>query len=216
MAPGTVLEACGEQHSELPYRALVGQLQWIARCSRPDIMAAVSALSKFSAAYGPEHFEALKRVLRYLKGTLDYELVLRTMAARGGVENGLPLSLYTDAGYAGCKMTRRSTSGIAACLCGSLVMFSSIIQKSVSMSTTEAEIIAMSEGGREVKYILNLLRDMVTVITPVPMYCDDQGAIHLASDYVNNNRSKHIEEEINPLPASSSTVQFEEEMENEE
>ncbi|KAK3243575.1 hypothetical protein CYMTET_46784 [Cymbomonas tetramitiformis] len=49
----------------------------------PD-MAAVSALSKFSTACGPEHFEALKRVLRYLKGTLDYELVLWTMAARGG------------------------------------------------------------------------------------------------------------------------------------
>ncbi|KAK3235576.1 hypothetical protein CYMTET_54231 [Cymbomonas tetramitiformis] len=51
----------------------------------------------------------------------------------------------------------------------------------------------MSEGAREIKYIINVLNDLVDICNPVPMYCDNQGAIHLASDYVNNNRSKHIE-----------------------
>ncbi|KAK3258802.1 hypothetical protein CYMTET_32176 [Cymbomonas tetramitiformis] len=68
-----------------------------------------------------------------------------------------------------------------------------MIQKSVSLSTTEAEIIAMSEGAREIKYILNVLDSLVSIHRPVPMYCDNQGAIHLASNYVNNSRSKHIE-----------------------
>ncbi|KAK3235910.1 hypothetical protein CYMTET_53921 [Cymbomonas tetramitiformis] len=196
MSPGTQL-APADGKGSMPYRALLGQLQWVARCSRPDIMAAVSVLSRFCATYGPEHFVALKQVVRYLKGTREYELVLRTVSVPGGGGTGpsrpLPLSIYTDSDYAGCKVTRRSTSGIAVFLCGSLVIFSSMIQKCVSLSTTEAEIIAMSEGAREVKYVLNVLDSLVDICRPVPMYCDNQGAIHLATDYVNNSRSKHIE-----------------------
>ncbi|KAK3235825.1 hypothetical protein CYMTET_53986 [Cymbomonas tetramitiformis] len=197
MSPGCSLAPSDGKDATIPFRGLLGQLQWIARCTRPDIMAAVSALSRFCASYAPEHFVALKQVVRYLKGTVSHELVLRTTASvpRGlGLAGGaLPLSIYTDADYAGCKTTRRSTSGIAVYLCGSLLIFSSIMQRCVSLSTTEAEIIAMSEGAREVKYIINVLTDLVDICTPVPMYCDNQGAIHLASDYVNNNRSKHIE-----------------------
>ncbi|KAK3248188.1 hypothetical protein CYMTET_42342 [Cymbomonas tetramitiformis] len=196
MSPGTAL-APADGKGAMPYRALLGQLQWVARCSRPDIMAAVSVLSRFCTTYGPEHFMALKQVVRYLKGTKDYELVLRTASVPGGggtaPSRPLPLSIYTDSDYAGCKVTRRSTSGIAVFLCGSLVIFSSMIQKSVSLSTTEAEIIAMSEGAREVKYVLNVLDSLVDICRPVPMYCDNQGAIHLATNYVNNSRSKHIE-----------------------
>ncbi|KAK3248576.1 hypothetical protein CYMTET_41961 [Cymbomonas tetramitiformis] len=197
MSPGCSLTPSDGKGTTIPFRGLLGQLQWIARCSRPDIMAAVSALSRFCASYGPEHFVALKQVVRYLKGTMGYELVLRATSSvpRGlGLACGaLPMCIYTDADYAGCKTTRKSTSGIAVYLCGSLLIFSSIMQRCVSLSTTEAEIIAMSEGAREIKYIMNMLNDLVDIRNPVPMYCDNQGAIHLASDYVNNNRSKHIE-----------------------
>ncbi|KAK3237406.1 hypothetical protein CYMTET_52516 [Cymbomonas tetramitiformis] len=196
MSPGTALAPAGGK-GPMPYRALLGQLQWVARCSRPGIMAAVSVLSRFCATHGPEHFVALKQVVRYLKGTREYELVLRIASVPGGGGTGpsrpLPLSIYTDSDYAGCKVTRRSTSGIAVFLCGSLIIFSSMIQKCVSLSTTEAEIIAMSEGAREVKYVLNVLDSLVDIYRPVPMYCDNQGAIHLATNYVNNSRSKHIE-----------------------
>ncbi|KAK3280646.1 hypothetical protein CYMTET_11519 [Cymbomonas tetramitiformis] len=197
MSPGCSLAPSDGKDATIPFKGLLGQLQWVARCARPDIMAAVSALSRFCASYGPEHFVALKQVVRYLKGTVDHELVLRTTSSlpRGlGLASGaLPLCIYTDADYAGCKTTRRSTYGIAVYLCGSLLIFSSIMQMCVSLSTTEAEIIAMSEGAREIKYIINVLTDLVDIYTPVQMYCDNQGAIHLASDYVNNNRSKHIE-----------------------
>ncbi|KAK3233923.1 hypothetical protein CYMTET_55803 [Cymbomonas tetramitiformis] len=197
MSPGCSLAPSDGKDTTIPFRGLLGQLQWIARCTRPDIMAVVSALSRFCASYGPEHFVALKQVVRYLKGTMSYELVLRTTSSvpRGlGLAGGaLPMSIYIDADYAGCKTTRRSTSGIAVYLCGSLLIFSSIMQRCVSLSTTEAEIIAMSEGAREIKYIINVLNDLVDICNPVPMYCDNQEAIHLASDYVNNNRSKHIE-----------------------
>eukprot|EP00854_Cymbomonas_tetramitiformis_P003744 gene3744-biopygen3681 len=138
-------------------------------------------------------------VVRYLRITVDHELVLRAASAQGGYETGslrstpLPLCIYTDADYAGCRTTRKSTSGIAVFLCGSLVIFPSMIQQCVSISATEAEIMAMSKGAREIKYILNVLDSLVDIHKPVAMYCDNQGAIHLASDYVNNSRSKHIE-----------------------
>eukprot|EP00854_Cymbomonas_tetramitiformis_P026901 gene26901-biopygen27858 len=197
MSLGAALSPGDGKDLSLHYRALLGQLQWVACCSRPDIIAVVSVLSRFCTTYGPEHFVALKQVVRYLKGTREYELVLRTASAPGGCgtrpSRPLPLSIYTDADYAGCKTFRRSTFGIAVFLCGSVVIFSSMIQKCVSLSTTEAEIIDMSEGAREVKYVLNVLDSLVDICRPVPMYCDNQGAIHLASDYVNSSRSKHIE-----------------------
>ncbi|KAK3248906.1 hypothetical protein CYMTET_41647 [Cymbomonas tetramitiformis] len=180
------------KHSSLPYRALLGQLQWIARCTRPNIMATVSMLSRFRTTYRAEHFAALEQIVRYLKGSLDCELVLRTASVPGGSGQSsrtdtLPICIYTDADYAGCKVTRRSTSGIATFLCGSVVIFSSTMQRCVSLSATEAEIIAMSEGAREVKYILNVPASLVNIHRPVPIYRDNQQAIHLASDYVNNN-----------------------------
>ncbi|KAK3262042.1 hypothetical protein CYMTET_29072 [Cymbomonas tetramitiformis] len=196
MTVGSTLTPSDGKNSSLPCCALLGQLHWIARCTRPDIMAAVSALSRFCTTYGEEHFVALKQVVRYLKGTLDYEMVMRRASMPGGLSSdttALPVCIYTDADYAGCKSTRKSTSGIAMFLCGSLVIFSSMIQRCVSLSTTEAEIIAMSEGAREIKYILNVLDSIVNIHKPIPMYCDNQGAINLASDYVNNSRSKHIE-----------------------
>ncbi|KAK3252436.1 hypothetical protein CYMTET_38258 [Cymbomonas tetramitiformis] len=193
MSPSTALSPSDGKDATLPYRALLEQLHWVARCSLPDIKAAVPILSRFSTTYGLEYFVALKQVFRYPKGTMDYELVLRTASTPGvyGTRPSmpLPLSIYTDADYAGCTTTRRSISRIVVFLCGSLVIF----VKCVSLSTTEAAIIAMSEGAREVKYILNVLGSLVSICRPVRMYCDNQGAIRLASDYVNNSRSKHIE-----------------------
>eukprot|EP00854_Cymbomonas_tetramitiformis_P004317 gene4317-biopygen4250 len=98
---GDALSPSDGKNVTLPYRALLGQLQWVARCSRPDIMAAVSVLSRFCTTYGPKHFVALKQVVRYQKGTMDYELVLLTASAPGGYSTGpsmpLPLSIYIDA-----------------------------------------------------------------------------------------------------------------------
>ncbi|KAK3234422.1 hypothetical protein CYMTET_55364 [Cymbomonas tetramitiformis] len=193
MTPGTVLLPADGKDSTIPNRALLGQLRWVARCSRPDIMAAVSVVSKFCTTYRPEHYTALKQVLRYPQGAMDYKFVLRATVEQGGGISTVPLCIYTDADHAGCKVTRRSTSGIAVFFCGSLMMYSSIIQKCGSLFTTEAEIIAMSEGAREVNYVLNVLSNMIEAMVPVPMYCGNQGSIHLASNYVNNNRSKKID-----------------------
>eukprot|EP00854_Cymbomonas_tetramitiformis_P034034 gene34034-biopygen5441 len=170
MSPGTALAVADGKGSEL-YRALLGQclgfVQWVARCSRPDIMAAVSVLSRFCATYGPDHFVALKQVVWYLKGTINYELNNQEKHILNSC-----LSLWES---------------------GHILLLDSLIQKCVSLSTTEDEIIAMSEGAREVKYVLNVLDSLVNICRPVPLYCDNQGAIHLATDYVNNSRSKHIE-----------------------
>ncbi|KAK3233087.1 hypothetical protein CYMTET_56596 [Cymbomonas tetramitiformis] len=69
MTPGCSLAPSDGKDATIPFRALLGQLQWVARCTRLDIMAAVSALSRFCASYGPGHFVALKQIVRYLKDT---------------------------------------------------------------------------------------------------------------------------------------------------
>eukprot|EP00854_Cymbomonas_tetramitiformis_P010937 gene10937-biopygen11201 len=166
--------------------------------SWPDIMAAVSVPSRFCATCGPEHSVDLKQVVRYLKETKDHELVLRAASAPGGVwywtEHTTTTLHVHRCGLCWVHDDRKEhLRDCCVFLCGSLVIFSSMIQKCVSLSTTEAEIIAVSEGAREVKYILNVLDSLVNIHKPVPMFCDNQGAIHLASDYVNNSRLKHIE-----------------------
>ncbi|KAK3275694.1 hypothetical protein CYMTET_16190, partial [Cymbomonas tetramitiformis] len=84
MSPSITLALGDGKDVSLPYRALLGQLQWVARCSRPDVMATVSILSRFGTTYGPQHFVALKQAVTYLKDTKDYELVLRTAPAPRG------------------------------------------------------------------------------------------------------------------------------------
>eukprot|EP00854_Cymbomonas_tetramitiformis_P003867 gene3867-biopygen3808 len=74
MSPGATLSPSDGKDTALPYRALLGQLPWVARCSRPDIMSTVSTLSRLCSTYGPDHLVALNQAVRYLKGTLDYEL----------------------------------------------------------------------------------------------------------------------------------------------
>eukprot|EP00854_Cymbomonas_tetramitiformis_P012586 gene12586-biopygen12946 len=86
---GLALAPSDGKDSSLPYRALLGQLYWGARCTRPDIMVAVSTLSRFCTTYGTEQFVALKQVVRYLKGTLDHEMVPRTASLPGGLWSGV-------------------------------------------------------------------------------------------------------------------------------
>eukprot|EP00854_Cymbomonas_tetramitiformis_P001408 gene1408-biopygen1267 len=108
MTPGLTLEPASEgTDSSIPDRALCAQLQRVATCARSDIMAVVSVLSRFRTTYGPAHFTPLKQALRYLKGTDDYELVMRASPVLAGEEDAatatLPLRIYTDVDYAEWK-----------------------------------------------------------------------------------------------------------------
>ncbi|KAG8478422.1 hypothetical protein CXB51_028192 [Gossypium anomalum] len=133
MAVGMKLSSQGDhdQVSESDYRNLIGCLLYLTE-TRPDIMFAVSMLSKFMHCCNKQHLQAGKRVLRYLKGTLSHGLYF-------GKSENLKLIGYTDSGWAGSKDDMKSTSGYAFTLGSTMFCWSSKKQSIVAQSTAEAE-----------------------------------------------------------------------------
>ncbi|GJT81806.1 retrovirus-related pol polyprotein from transposon TNT 1-94 [Tanacetum coccineum] len=118
------------------FYSIVGSLMYLT-ASRPDLVFAVCMCARYQASPTKKHLEALKRVFRYLRGTINWGLWYPK-------DTAMALTAYADADHAGCQDTRRSTSGSAQFLRDKLVSWSSKKQKSTAISTTEAEYIAMS------------------------------------------------------------------------
>ncbi|GJS51122.1 putative ribonuclease H-like domain-containing protein [Tanacetum coccineum] len=118
------------------FRGMVGSLMYLT-ASRPDLVFAVCMCARYQAKPTKKHFEAIKRVFRYLKGTINMGLWYPK-------DNAMSLTAYADADHAGCQDSRRSTSGSAQFLGDRLVSWSSKKQRSTAISTTEAEYIAMT------------------------------------------------------------------------
>jgi len=133
------------------------------------------------------HLAALKRILRYLHGTLSLGLTLRRSSAA-------ELVVYTDADWAGCPDTRRSTSGYAVFLGDNLVSWSSKRQHTVSRSSAEAEYRAVANGVAEASWLRQLLMELrhpphrATLV-----YCDNISAVYLSTNPVQHQRTKHVE-----------------------
>ena len=130
--------------------------------------------------------EAVKRVFRYLKGTTHMGLWYPK-------DTAMALTAYSDADHAGCQDTRRSTSGGAQFLGEKLVSWSTKKQLSTSISSTEAEYIAMSSCCAQILWMKSQLSDYGYDFTKIPMYCDNKSAIALSCNNVQHSRSKHID-----------------------
>jgi hypothetical protein len=170
-----------------PYRSLVGSLMYIAIGTRPDIAFAVQQLCKFLDCYGTAHWEAAKRVVRYLKGTRDLTLTL-------GGDYTARLLGYTDSDLAGCPDTRRSVSGYCCTLGGGIVTWSARQQKTVSLSTCEAEYVAASEAASEITWLRSLLLEIdFSQLSATPLLCDNNGSIILTEDSSFHARVKQID-----------------------
>ena len=122
------------------YLNAVGSLQYLATMTRPDIAYSVSCLARFNSSPGPKHWAAVKHLLRYCKGTMDYKL---HYSAQLGTEL---FTTYCDASHGDCLDTGRSTGGYLILLGGGAIGWSSKLQSFVTLSTTEAEYIAAVEG----------------------------------------------------------------------
>ena len=133
---------------------LIGALLYIARCTRPDIAYAVNVLPRFNTNPGKAHWTAAKRVLRYLKGTREFGVVYK----RGGAAH---LSGYADADWAGNRDTRKSTTGYVFYMAEGPVIWTSVSQKSVSLSTYEAETMAGSAASSEGIWANRIKMDMM-------------------------------------------------------
>ena len=169
-----------------PYRSAIGCLMYAMVGSRPDIAVAVGVLSRYLENPLWHHWVAVKRVLRYLRGTSSYGLMLG--------EGGMELSSWSDSDWAGDVDTRRSTSGYVLQLGSSTVSWSSKRQEIVALSSTEAEYIALTRTAQEVLWMGGVLSELgyEPEVVPVVVRGDNQGALALAKNPEFHPRTKHI------------------------
>ncbi|KAK3255338.1 hypothetical protein CYMTET_35474, partial [Cymbomonas tetramitiformis] len=174
-----------------PYANLAMELMWLGRCTRPDILPAVCYLARFMHCHSATHWQHLLRVLRYLKGTIDVCLTLQCSSpASHNAE--LVVAAYSDADHAADKVTRRSVTGSLVRLNGSTVMYSSKLQKTVAVSTADAELVALSETAWDIEHVVNLLSEFSPVKLPVVLHGDNHASIIQAGSALNNTASRHI------------------------
>uniref|UniRef100_A0A2N9F5L7 Reverse transcriptase Ty1/copia-type domain-containing protein n=1 Tax=Fagus sylvatica TaxID=28930 RepID=A0A2N9F5L7_FAGSY len=168
-----------------PYRSLVGALQY-ATFTRPDITFAVNRVCQFMHNPSSAHFVAAKRILRYLKGSLDKGVLFQP--------GPLTLTAFTDADWAGDPVDRRSTSGITVFLGNNPITWLSKKQHTVSRSSTEAEYRSLATGAAELAWLRQVICDLGLYLASAPiMWCDNTSALALASNPVFHGRTKHIE-----------------------
>ena len=181
--------APGKPSPSFPYRSVVGKLNYIAVTSRPDISNAVSEVSRYCQNPGTTHVQAVKRILRYLRGTCDYELTLQP-------EN-LILTGYCDADWAGDSDTRRSTSGYCFFLGNALIQWRCSLQHTVARSTMEAEYRALADCTSELLWFRQILEELGIPQPPSTIVNEDnQSCIAFAANESVRGRARHIEIDI--------------------
>eukprot|EP00253_Pinus_taeda_P023034 PITA_23034 len=146
-----------EDMSCVPYASAVGSLMYAMVCTILDIAHAVGVLSRFMSKPGKEHWTAVKRVFRYLRGTSDYGLCYQ---GRPELDRVLDTRGFVDADWAGDLDQRRSTSGYVFNLFGGEVNWMSKKQSVVALSTTEAEYMAATHASKEAVWLQRLCSSM--------------------------------------------------------
>ncbi|XP_021992156.1 uncharacterized mitochondrial protein AtMg00810-like [Helianthus annuus] len=176
-------------HDPTLYRSLAEALQYLT-FTRPDITYAVQQICMHMHAPRTDHWNALKRIIRYLKGTITYGLTL-------GHTSASSLLAYTDADWAGCPDRRRSTSGYCIYFGDNLIFWSSRRQSTVSRSSEEAEYRGVANVVAELCWLPNLLLELHHPLTRATLvYCDNVSAIYLSGNPVQHQRTKQIELDI--------------------
>jgi transposase InsO family protein len=172
---------------DVPYRSVIGSLMYLMVSTRPDLAAALSILSRFLANPGDVHWEAAKKVLRYLKGT--YTMGLR-YERRGSTD---PVA-FCDANWASCPDTRRSTTGYVFLMSGGAVSWCCRRQSTTAQSSCESEYMAAAEAVREAIWQRTMLEEVgFGVNGALVIGCDSESAIKLGGDPVYHERTKHID-----------------------
>ncbi|SGY96283.1 BQ5605_C036g11556 [Microbotryum silenes-dioicae] len=190
-APST-LRNCADSGFDpalIPYRAIVGKLLYLSGTTRPDIAFAVSKAARFCNDFTAEHWEALKHILRYLVGTrnfgIRYQKSFQPMSAI--------LEGFVDADHGADPVTRQSVSGYVFMCAGGAISWIAKRQTLVTLSSTEAEYVAMSYAAREGIWLRRLLADLGFEQTaPTRLRGDNQSAITLAKHPAFHARTKHI------------------------
>ena len=171
---------------ETLYRSTVGSLQYVL-FTRPEIAYSVNKVCQFMHKPSEVHWQAVKRILRYLAGTINHGLCFSSTT-------DTTLTAFTDADHASSPDDRRSTSGFGIYLGDNLVSWSCSKQKVVSRSSTESEYRAVANIVAELVWLLRLLAELgISSKIPPMVYCDNLSATYLTANHILHARTKHIE-----------------------
>jgi hypothetical protein len=183
----TELDATGKTQ----YQSAVGALLHAARATRPDISYATTALSQHCKAPSDQHWQAVKRVFRYLRGTLDHGLTYR---GTGSIKQPPTLQGYCDSDYAEDEIDRRSITGYAFILSGAAISWASRKQPTVAHSSTEAEYMAASDAAKEAVWWRSFLSSLgYPMDNATSILSDNQGSIALSKNPEGHRKVKHID-----------------------
>ncbi|GJS83889.1 retrovirus-related pol polyprotein from transposon TNT 1-94 [Tanacetum coccineum] len=167
------------------YCGMIGSLVYLTS-SRPNRIYAVCLSVWYHAKPTEKHLNAVKRIFRYLKGTIN-------MGLWYSKDTGMSLIAYADVYHVVCQETRRSTSGSAQFLGDKLVSWSSKKQKSTAISSKEAEYIALFGCCAQILWMHSQLTNYGFQFNKIPLYCDNKNAIALCCNNVQHSRAKHID-----------------------
>jgi hypothetical protein len=167
------------------FQQVIGSLLYIMLGTRPDIAYAVTKLSQFAANPTQMHLDKALYICRYLVGTPDYSIVYES--------NGGGICAWADSDWASDSTTRRSTTGYMIKLAGGIFSWNSRAQKTVALSSTEAEYMSLSDTSRQCVWVNSLLGELGLTLAPIPLCGDNQGAIFMGSNPVQERRIKHID-----------------------
>ncbi|WKA03451.1 hypothetical protein VitviT2T_021558 [Vitis vinifera] len=168
------------------FRGLVGALQYLT-LTRPDLSYSVNYASQFMHAPTLVHLKMVRRILRYVKGTIDIGLHFTSHTT-------LDLCAFSDADWAGFPTTRRSITGYCTFLGENLISWCAKKQHTIFRSSTEAEYRAMAHTAAELTWMSFILNDLHVPLASTPtLYCDNTSALHMTINPVFHARSKHIE-----------------------
>ncbi|XP_024020247.1 uncharacterized protein LOC112091288 [Morus notabilis] len=188
MTTGFKLSAFGSDEVESPqlYRSIVGALQYVT-ITRPELSYSVNRVCQFMHKPLETHWRAVKRILRYLRGTLDFGLHLQKSTQ-------LNLLGFCDADWASDPDDRKSTSGYCVYLGSNIVSWCSKKQHTISRLTTEAEYRSLANVVAKVTWLLSLLKELkVDIQTRPVVWCDNLSTVQLAANPVLHARTKHVE-----------------------
>lgn len=169
------------------YQRMIGKLLFLAVNSRPDIAASVSILSRKTSKPSQRDWNEVKRIVRYLKGSANLRLRLSNKTDESGLVG------YADADWAECRDGRKSNSGFVFQYNGGTISWSCRKQACVSLSTAEAEFVALAEASQEAIWLKRLLVDLGETVTLVLMNDDNQSCLRMLDCDKFSNRTKHID-----------------------
>jgi len=178
-----------DQMKSIPYASAVGSIMYAQVCTRPDLAFVTGMLGRYQSNPGMDHWKGVKKVLRYLQGTKHYMLTYKR-------SDSLEVIGYSDADFAGCVDTTKSTSGYVFTLANGAISWKSSKQTLTASSTMQAEFVACYEAVGQAVWLKNFipgLRVVDSISKPLTLYCDNIAAVTYASNNKSSNAAKHID-----------------------